>query len=48
MSIGNNAGSNSSIQVLAAGLIRFVPAIIAFPALQHLILEAMTAGAVKG
>lgn len=39
----------STIQVLAAAcLISVVPAIIAFLALQRLILSAMTAGAVKG
>ncbi|WP_246725808.1 carbohydrate ABC transporter permease [Rhizobium lusitanum] len=49
--IFNYAGSSndSSIQLLAAAcLISVVPAIIAFLALQRLILEAMTAGAVKG
>jgi multiple sugar transport system permease protein len=49
--IFNYAGSSndSSIQLLAAAcLISVVPAIVAFLALQRLILEAMTAGAVKG
>lgn len=49
--IFNYSGSSndSSIQLLAAAcLISVVPAIIAFLALQRLILEAMTAGAVKG
>lgn len=41
--------NDSSVQVLAAAcLISAVPAIIAFLALQRLILGAMTAGAVKG
>lgn len=39
----------STIQILAAAcLISVVPAIVAFLALQRLILSAMTAGAVKG
>ena len=49
--IFNYSGSSndSSVQLLAAAcLISVVPAIIAFLALQRLILEAMTAGAVKG
>jgi multiple sugar transport system permease protein len=41
--------NDSSIQLLAAAcLISVVPAIVAFLALQRLILGAMTAGAVKG
>ncbi len=41
--------NDSSIQLLAAAcLISAVPAIVAFLALQRLILGAMTAGAVKG
>ena len=49
--IFNYSGSmnDSSVQLLAAAcLISVVPAIAAFLALQRLILEAMTAGAVKG
>lgn len=49
--IFNYSGSmtDSSVQLLAAAcLISVVPAIVAFLALQRLILEAMTAGAVKG
>ena len=41
--------NDSTIQILAAAcLISVVPAIVAFLALQRLILSAMTAGAVKG